>query len=284
MRIAVFGVGGQVARALAERGVAECIGRDRADFTDPERVGRAVADLDADAIINAVAFTGVDKAESEQRLARLVNAESVGVLARGAAARAIPLVHISTEYVFDGSGTRPWRPDDATGPLGAYGRTKYAGEEAIRAAGGVHAILRTSWVFSAGSGNFVTTMLRLGAERDSLRVVADQIGGPTPAAAIADACLTIARALVAAPQKGGTYHFAGTPDVSWAEFARAIFDAAGLAVAVEEIPTSAYPTPARRPANSRLDCTTTEAAFGLRRPDWRAGLRDVLDEMAKSTP
>ena len=276
MRIAVFGRTGQVAREFAWREGIVCLGRETADFADPESVNRAARTVEADAIVNAVAYTSVDRAESEEALAHAVNAASVGALAEVAAARGLPLVHISTDYVFDGSGERPWRPDDPVGPLGAYGRTKLAGERAVAAEGGPHAILRTSWVFSAHGTNFVKTMLRLGAERPALRIVADQIGGPTPASALAAACHRIARALVEQPELSGIYHFAGAPDTSWAGFARAIFAEAGMAVAVEDIPSSDYPTPARRPGNSRLDCTATEDAFGLPRPDWQAALREVV--------
>jgi dTDP-4-dehydrorhamnose reductase len=242
-------------------------------------VRRAAERVEADAIVNAVAYTAVDRAESEEVLARTVNATSVGALAEVAAARGLPLVHISTDYVFDGGGTAPWRPGDPVGPLGAYGRTKLEGERAVAAAGGVHAVLRTSWVFSAHGANFVKTMLRLGADRDRLRIVADQIGGPTPARGIAGACVTIAEALARDPRLSGSYHYAGGPDVSWADFARAIFADAGLQVAVEDIPSSDYPTPAARPKNSRLDCTATEAAFGIPRPDWRAALRETIAEL-----
>jgi dTDP-4-dehydrorhamnose reductase len=278
LRIAVFGRTGQVALELARLGCV-CIGRETADFADPEAVRRAAQGVEADAIVNAVAYTAVDRAESEEALALTINGASVGALAEVAAARGLPLVHISTDYVFDGSGTAPWRPGDPVGPLGAYGRTKLEGERAVAAAGGVHAVLRTSWVFSAHGANFVKTMLRLGADRDRLRIVADQIGGPTPARGIAGACMRIAEALARDPSLSGTYHYAGSPDVSWADFARAIFADAGLQVAVEDIPSSDYPTPAARPSNSRLDCTATEAAFGIPRPDWRAALRETLAEL-----
>jgi dTDP-4-dehydrorhamnose reductase len=278
LRIAVFGRTGQVALELARLG-GVCLGRDVADFADPDAVRRAAERVEADAIVNAAAYTAVDRAESEEALARAVNAISVGALAEVAAARGLPLVHISTDYVFDGGGTAPWRPGDAVGPLGAYGRTKLEGERAVAAAGGVHAVLRTSWVFSAHGANFVKTMLRLGADRDRLRIVADQVGGPTPARGIAGACVTIAEALARDPSLSGVYHYAGSPDVSWAGFARAIFADAGLQVAVEDIPSSDYPTPAVRPKNSRLDCTATEAAFGIPRPDWRAALRETLAEL-----
>ena len=246
MRIAVFGRTGQVALELA-RWVASASGGTCADFADPDAVRRAAEAVEADAIVNAVAYTAVDRAESEETLARTVNAVSVGALAEVAAARGLPLVHISTDYVFDGGGTAPWRPDDAVGPLGAYGRTKLEGERAVAAAGGVHAVLRTSWVFSAHGANFVKTMLRLGADRDRLRIVADQVGGPTPARGIAGACVAIAEALARDASLSGIYHYAGAPDVSWADFARAIFADAGLQVAVEDIPSADYPTPAARP-------------------------------------
>ena len=279
MRIAVFGRTGQVARELARGEAVTCLGREVADFADPDAVRRAAAQVEADVIVNAVAYTAVDRAESEEKIARTVNAASVGALAEVAAERGLPFVHISTDYVFDGSGDRPWRPDDPVGPLGAYGRTKLAGERAVQAAGGAHAILRTSWVFSAHGANFVKTMLRLGAERERLAIVADQIGGPTPARGIAAACATIAAALARDPGLTGGYHYAGAPDTSWAGFARAIFEEAGLNVEVAEIASSDYPTPAARPKNSRLDCAATEAAFGIARPDWRAALREVLDEL-----
>lgn len=282
MKILVFGETGQVARELARRAGAvqlNLCGRDAADFTDPAACAALVEASDADAVINAVAYTAVDAAEAEEDTALLVNAAAPGAIARAAALRGLPFVHISTDYVFDGSGTDPWPVDAPTGPLGAYGRSKLAGEEAVRAAGGVHAILRTSWVVSSHGKNFVKTMLRLGADRDRLTIVADQVGGPTPAAAIADACLSIAAQLKADPAKSGTYHFSGAPDVSWADFARAIFAEAGLSPEVVDIPTSAYPTPARRPFNSRLDCGGTLAVFGIARPDWRAGLCDILDDL-----
>lgn len=283
MRLAVFGRTGQVARELALIGGATCLGRETADFADPEAVRRAALDVEAEAIVNAVAYTAVDRAETEEDAARVVNAASVAALAQAAAERGLPLVHISTDYVFDGSGTAPWRPEDPVGPLGAYGRTKLEGEAAVRAAGGTHAVLRTSWVFSAHGGNFVKTMLRLGADRDRLRVVADQIGGPTPARGIAQACARIADALARDPGLSGTYHYAGQPDTSWAGFARAIFAEAGLKVEVEDIPSTDYPTPAARPRNSRLDCALTRGRFGIAPPDWRVALREVIAELRQTS-
>ncbi|MCU0817487.1 MAG: dTDP-4-dehydrorhamnose reductase [Cypionkella sp.] len=272
----VFGRTGQVAMELARLAPeARFLGRDEADLMDPAACAAAIAAHAPSAVINAAAWTAVDKAEAEEEAATRINGDAPGAMARECAARGIPFVHISTDYVFDGAGEAPFSPDHPTAPLGAYGRSKLKGEEAVRAAGGAYVILRTSWVFSAQGANFVKTMLRLGVDRPRLTVVADQIGGPTPARAIAAACLTMAEQLGAEPAKTGTYHFAGTPDTSWADFARAIMAEAGLPCVIEDIPSSAYPTPARRPANSRMDCADL-SRFGLNRPDWRAELRDVL--------
>ncbi len=280
MRLLVFGRTGQVASELARRAPdATFLGRDKADLSRPEELPGIVRGQAPEAVINAAAYTAVDRAEEDEETALRVNGAAPGTMAEACRDLGIPLVHISTDYVFDGQGDRPFTPNDQTAPLGAYGRTKSAGEAALRKAGCSYAILRTSWVFSAHGGNFVKTMLRLSETRDRLTVVADQVGGPTPAAAIADACLGIARTLADEPAKTGTYHFSGTPDVSWADFAREIFAQAGRGTTVEDIPTSAYPTPAKRPANSRLDCSATEAAFGIARPDWRAHLADVLAEL-----
>lgn len=279
MRVLVFGKTGQVATELQRRlPGAVFLGREAADLSDPAACAAAVAAAGCDAVINAAAWTAVDRAEAEEAAATVVNGAAPAAMARACAVRGLPLLHISTDYVFDGTGTAPFRPDHPTAPLGAYGRSKLAGEEGVRAASGRHLILRTSWVVSAHGANFVKTILRLGRERESLNVVADQVGGPTPAAAIADALIVAARAMVAGAP-GGTHHFAGAPDVSWADFARAIMAEAGLACRIVDIPTSAYPTPARRPANSRMDCAAFEVAFGIARPDWRAGLRDILRDL-----
>lgn len=283
--ILVFGKTGQVARELAALAPdALCLGRDRADLTDPAACAAAITAQRPAAVINAAAWTAVDRAETEEEAATAVNGAAPGAMAQACAAAGIPFVHISTDYVFDGQGTAPFAPDHPTAPLSAYGRSKLAGERAVRAAGGPHVILRTSWVFSAHGSNFVRTMLRLGAERPVLRVVADQTGGPTPAAAIAAACLTIADRLRTQPGLSGTHHFAGAPDTTWAGFARAIMAAAGLPAQVEDIATADWPTPARRPANSRLDCSTLEQAFGIARPDWRTHLAAVLADLGALPP
>ena len=284
MRILVFGQSGQVARELARAAPeARCLARDEADLSDPAACARRIAQSDPQIVINAAAFTAVDAAESDEVQARRINVEAPAAMARAAAARAIPLLHVSTDYVFDGSGTRPWRPDDAPAPLNAYGRTKLAGEAGVRAADGPHAILRSSWVFSAHGTNFVRSMLRLGRTRDRLAIVADQIGGPTPASDIAYALLSMARTFHEGRGVSGTYHFSGAPETSWADFARAIFAQAGLAVQVDDIPSTDYPTPAPRPLNSRLDCSSLQADYGLTRPDWRAGLAEVLKELDSAT-
>ena len=261
MKILMFGTTGQVARSVLEIVPADVslrsVARDEADFLQPEA---CLAVLDAwkpDVIINAY---------------------MPGQIARWASGRGVPFLHVSTDYVFDGSGTAPWGVAAPTNPVNAYGRTKLAGEEAVRAADGPHAILRTSWVFSRHGSNFVRTMLRLGATRDQLNVVADQHGGPTPAPAIAGALLTMAQNLVRQSGPGGTFHFSGAPDVTWAGFATEIFAQAQMAVRVNPIASAEYPTPARRPYNSRLDCTALEDAHGIIRPDWRAALRPIIQD------
>ena len=278
--ILIFGRTGQVGQALFERAHdARFVERGEAGLTSPGTCAEVIRASEPEAVINAAAYTAVDAAEDDEETARLVNAEAPGAMAEEAARQGIPFVHISTDYVFPGTGQTPRAPGDPTGPLGAYGRTKLAGEEAVRAAGGIHAILRTSWVFSAYGGNFVRAMLRLSRKRDVLDIVDDQVGGPTPAGAIAAACLTIAERLKSAPDLSGTYHFAGAPDVSWKGFAEAIFESAGRDVTVRGIPTSAYPTPTARPLNSRLDCSATEATFGIVRPDWREALDEVIETL-----
>lgn len=280
MKILVFGQSGQVARELARRvpqGVsARFLGREQADLLDPAACTAAISDCDA--VINAAAWTAVDKAEAEETAARVVNGAAPTAMAARCAALGLPFLHISTDYVFDGAGEASFRPDHPTAPLGAYGRSKLVGEQGVWAAGGKSLILRTSWVVSAHGTNFVKTMLRLGATRDSLTVVADQIGGPTPAAAIADALYSTAAAM-AQGAPGGVHHFAGSPDTSWAGFARLIMARAGLACQITDIPSSTYPTPAHRPMNSRLDCASFTAAYGTPRPDWQAGLDDILQEL-----
>ncbi|WP_281981241.1 dTDP-4-dehydrorhamnose reductase [Thalassorhabdomicrobium marinisediminis] len=284
MRILMFGKTGQVARAvqrsadLRDDVHVTALDRTQADLTDGAACAARVTQHapQVDAVVIAAAYTAVDRAEAEPEVAQQVNGTTPGLIAEACAQADLPLMHLSTDYVFDGSGTAPWRPGDTTGPINHYGRSKREGEVRILAAGGRAVILRTSWVFSPDGANFVKSMLRLAQTRDQLSVVSDQIGGPTPADAIADAVLTIATALHRQTASGGIYHFSGTPDVSWADFARAIFAAAGTATQVDDIPTAQYPTPAPRPLNSRLECGALETDFGVERPSWATGLDRVL--------
>jgi len=281
--ILVFGKTGQVATELQRLGDVVAFGRDQGDLSDPAACADIIRAHAPRVVINAAAYTAVDKAEEDEALATVVNGDAPAAMAQACVALGIPLIHISTDYVFEGTGDAPWQPDCPTAPQNAYGRSKLAGEIGIRNSGAVHVILRTSWVVSAHGANFVKTMLRLSETRDALTVVADQIGGPTPACDIAAACLQMAEQLIADPSKSGTYHFSGAPDVSWSDFALAIFEHSGKAVAVTPIPTTDYPTPAKRPLNSRVDCGATQQVFGIARPNWRDGLNMILQELEVTT-
>lgn len=250
-----------------------------ADFDQPASLAALLDRVQPTVVVNAAAYTAVDRAEDDREAAFRANAEAPGVLARWCAQAGVPLVHYSTDYVFDGQGTRPYREDDATAPLGVYGASKLAGEEAIRAAGGRHLIFRTAWVYASHSANFLRTMLRVGAERDVLRVVADQVGTPTPAALIADVTV---QALQHDGALSGTWHLTAKGETSWHGFAEAIFAeavAAGVlarAPTVEAITTAEYPTPAKRPAYSHLDVAKLEQDFGVTLPRWQDGLKRVI--------
>jgi len=253
-----------------------------ADFNAPASLTALLDRVRPDVVVNAAAYTAVDRAEDDRDAAWRANAEAPGVIARWCAAAGVPMVHYSTDYVFDGQGTRPYREEDTTAPLGAYGGSKLDGELAIRAAGGRHLIFRTAWVYASHSANFLRTMLRVGAERDVLRVVADQIGTPTPAALIAD---VTAQALQHPGGLSGTWHLTANGETSWHGFAEAIFAeavAAGKlarAPKVEAITTAEYPTPAKRPAYSGLDVSKLEADFGIALPSWQDGLKRVIAEL-----
>ncbi len=296
MKILLLGKDGQVGwelqRALAPLG--EVIALDRgspaplvADFSQPERLAATVRAIAPDVIVNAAAHTAVDKAESEPALARTINAEAPAVLAREAAARGAWLVHYSTDYVFDGSGSAPRDEEAPTGPLNVYGQTKLEGEQAIRASGCLHLILRTSWVYGARGGNFARTMLRLAREREGLRVIADQIGAPTGADLLADLTAHMIRAARNDVSLSGTYHAAAAGETSWYGYANhvvAFARAAGVALkvaegAIEAVPSSAFPTPARRPLNSRLATGKLRERFDVSLPDWRQGVDRMLAEI-----
>ncbi|WP_022979917.1 dTDP-4-dehydrorhamnose reductase [Ideonella sp. B508-1] len=281
-------VGWELRRALAPLGRVIALGREHdglcGDLTHPGELAGSVRMLRPDIIVNAAAHTAVDKAESEPALAELLNARAPATLAQLAAELGAILVHYSTDYVFDGSGEQPRDEDAATGPLSVYGRSKLAGEQAIQASGCRHLIFRTSWVYAARGGNFAKTMLRLAGEREQLRVIADQIGAPTGAELIADVTAHALRALAQRPELGGLYHLAAEGQTSWHGYAEHVIAWArrhgqDLKVqTVEAIPTSAYPTPAQRPLNSRLDTTRLREAFGLQLPPWQSGVERMLTE------
>lgn len=284
MRVVVTGREGQVARALAERAATVgatliAVGRPELDLERPQTIAPALAAARPDIVINAAAHTAVDLAESEEARAFAINADGARAVAAAAAALGVPVVQISTDYVFDGMLPRPYREDDATGPVSAYGRSKLAGEQAVAAATPDHVILRTAWVYAPFGRNFVRTMLRMGEEREEVSVVSDQIGCPSSALDIADGALVVARNLLQAPTQPalrGLFHMAAQGETNWADFAQAIFAEAEAfgrrPVAVRAIATRDYPTPARRPANSRLDVTKLDAEHGVRLPPWRGSL------------
>lgn len=285
MSILVFGKTGQVATELQALAISHSedmvfLGRDQTDLYDPDACAAAIHAHAPSAVINAAAYTAVDKAEEEESLATVINGEAPGAMAKACADLDIPFLHVSTDYVFEGSGQAEWSILDSISPQNAYGRSKAAGEAAVSTAGGNWAVLRTAWVFSAHGANFVKTMLRLSESRDALSIVDDQIGGPTPAGAIAKALLTMATAMKAG-QKGGMYHFSGTPATSWKCFARDTFELAGRDVAVTCIPTDDYPTPAKRPLNSRLDCSALREDFGIEQPNWKSALAEIVKELTQ---
>jgi len=293
MRVAVTGRHGQVVSSLLERGAGRAeivaLGRPEFDLEDPAGVARALAAASCDVVVNAAAYTAVDKAEQEPEQAMRVNADGAGFVAQAAAALGLPLLHLSTDYVFDGAGTRAYVETDPTGPTGAYGRSKLAGEARVLAAQPDCAVLRTAWVYSPFGANFVRTMLRLGETREEVGVVADQCGNPTYAPDIADAVLTIAARLLRdpAPELRGVFHMTGEGEASWADFAEATFAAAerhGRApVRVKRIATVDYPTPAKRPANSRLDAGKLLRAHGVALPQWRGSLDGCVARLLSST-
>lgn len=289
MRILVTGVTGQVGAALATRldAVGTVLPADRAtlDLSKPAEIASRLDALSPDLIVNPAAYTAVDRAEDERDVAFLVNAEAPRALARWAADHAVPLVHFSTDYVFDGGGTLPWRETDPTGPLSVYGASKLAGESAIREVGGPHLIIRTSWVYSPRGSNFLRTIVRLAKEREELRIVDDQVGAPTSAATIADCVAELlaesAGMAAVCARAGGLVHLTASGDISWHGFATAIVEdlqAHGVPLTVQRIVPIAsadYPTKAQRPLNSRLDLSRLKA-LGIVPPPWRDGLKAAL--------
>ena len=291
MKILLLGKNGQVGwqlqRALAPLGEIVALERKDAggDLADPQGLAAAVRAAKPQVIVNAAAYTAVDKAESEPQLARLINTEAPAALAREAAASGALLVHYSTDYVFDGSGSAPWQESDATGPLNVYGATKLAGEQAIAASGCAHLTFRTSWVYAAHGDNFIKTMLRLAATRERLTVIDDQKGAPTGAELIADVTAHAISQTLQQPAKAGLYHLTAAGEASWFDYAQYVLALArpqGVKTAaggVQPIASSQYPAAARRPLNSRLDTRRLQAVFGLTLPHWQAGVARVLEEI-----
>lgn len=295
MRILLFGKNGQLGwelqRSLAA--VGELVALDRTDqdhcgdLSNPNGMAQTVRALCPDVIVNAAAFTAVDKAEAAGEVAHTVNATAPGILAEEAKRCGAWLVHYSTDYVFDGSGDKPWREDDHVGPLNVYGQTKLAGEEAIQASACRHLIFRTSWVYAARGNNFIKTMLRLAQERQGLSVIDDQIGTPTGAELLADASAHAIRYAVTAPEVAGVYHLTAAGETNWYDYAQRVIDYArqiGMELktdkqSVAAISTSAYHTPAKRPLNSRLNTAKAQAVFGLHLPPWQLGVERVLSEL-----
>ncbi|MEO8247959.1 MAG: dTDP-4-dehydrorhamnose reductase [Burkholderiales bacterium] len=295
MKILLFGKGGQVGwelqRSLAPLGDLVALDARSSEFcgdlSDLDGIAQTVRAVRPDLIVNAAAYTAVDKAESEPERAHLINADAPGVLAREAQRLGGRMVHYSTDYVFDGSGTRPWTEADEPAPLSVYGASKLAGERHVSSQCANHLIFRTSWIYAARGGNFAKTMLRLAQERDRLTVIDDQFGAPTGAELLADVTAHSIRAAQRDPALSGLYHLTAAGETNWNMYARFVLTKAQeikpqlalKALAVEPVPTSGYPTPAARPLNSRLDCARLESAFDLRLPPWQNGVERMLHEM-----
>ena len=279
--ILVFGKSGQVAQELQALNDIFALDRSQADLKNPKTCVNAINEFKPSAVINAAAYTAVEKAEEEETLANIINGDAPAEMAKACAKLNIPFIHISTDYVFDGSGIKAWQPTDTAIPQNAYGRSKLLGEEAISASGATFVTLRTSWIISAIGNNFIKTMLKLSENRTSIKVIADQIGGPTPAQDIAQACVEITSQLLKDPTKRGIYHFSGHPNVSWYNLANKIFNKANINIAVDPISASEYPSLAKRPKNSRLNCYKTDTMFNIPRPKWNEGLENILTKLGR---
>lgn len=274
-----FGTSGQVASELGRFDGVKTVGRDVADFRSPAACADFVLSSGARAIINAVAYTDVENAEHEEGTANLINGFTPGEIARACVKLNIPIIHISSDYVFDGCASVPYGPDAICAPINAYGRSKLLGETLIINSGARHAILRTSWVFSEKSNSFPSKVLQKAKSHNFIDVVDDQVGGPTPAASIAGACVQIAYALMESDTKSGVYHLSGLPDTSWADFAIEIFELANAPAAIRPVLSNILSGKAPRPKNSRLDCTSTLKVFGVKRPNWKSELLELVTKI-----
>jgi dTDP-4-dehydrorhamnose reductase len=296
MRVVVTGCQGQVACSLAERATGSDIeivrlGRPEVDLAGPSaEIIAAITDANPDVVVSAAAYTQVDKAETDRDLAFSINEEGARSVARAAREADVPLIHLSTDYVFDGAKLAPYVENDPTGPTGVYGASKLAGEHAVLTEHSDSVVLRTAWVYSPFGTNFVKTMLRLAGDRDQITVVGDQLGNPSSALDIADGIIALARNLVASsdPNQRGIFHMAGAGEATWAEFAEGIFAASkacgGPTATVRHIASADYPTVARRPANSRLDCSKLARVHGVRLPDWRNSIEQVIGKLLQQVP
>ncbi len=292
MRLAVTGKNGQVVSALqAQAGPGleiVALGRPELDLARPDTVFKALRDAKPDVVVSAAAYTAVDKAESEPDIAFAVNRDGAKAVARAANDIGVPVIHISTDYVFDGTKITAYVENDPTGPASVYGRSKLEGEQAVSEMTDNYAVLRTAWVYSEYGSNFVKTMLRLSESRDEINVVADQFGCPTSANDIAIAIVSIAKRLATDPSAHlrGVFHMSGTGETNWAGFAKQIFafsaENGRKSIVVNDITTAQYPTPARRPANSRLDCCKLEEVYGIRLPEWQTSTRAVMAALAQN--
>ncbi len=276
MRILLFGSTGQVGSTFLEKAEIETVSRSEANLENPVSCFEKILESKPDLVINAAAFTSVDVAEEQKDLVTLVNGVAPVEMSKAAANLNIPFIHLSSEYVFSGEGQAPWRPTDIMAPLNTYGRSKQMAENGIKLVGGVHVILRTSWVFSDQNDNFVKKILKLAKSNNNLSVVSDQIGGPTAADDVSEAILKIGKMIIENKALSGTYHYSGREDITRANFAREILSQAGEETIVTDVLSSTFQPNADRPLNSRLDCSKTFDTFGIQRPDWKHSLHNVL--------
>ena len=283
MRLVLIGKKGQVAREIQNL-VSDSISlitlsRKELDLLDPDACVKYISKLEADVIINAAAYTNVDQAEREVDKANTINALSPSAIANYSASKEIPLIHLSTDYVFEGTGINSWKPEDPPNPISVYGRSKMKGERGVLASKGNHVILRTSWIFSSFGTNFLKKIVELSKSKREINVISDQIGGPTPACELAKACLDISQKIKLDPHKKGIYHFSGKPNISWAGFAKEIINQLGAEVIINDVSTNDFKNVARRPYNSRLDCSSLKKEFNIEQPKWKGSLSSALKQL-----